>query len=161
MTTAKTLTQSSSRARLKNSAVTVVLIILTCVFLWSSLGLSRLSAWIPQLVLATTLLVLLFQLAHEIRSSKQSEMTGDGAGLAAVLQVMAWIALMLVLVWLTGVSIGAALFCLLYMRFYAGEQWWISAGLAVVLGAGVQLFFGSLMQVPLYQGIVLPILMST
>ena len=161
MTTAKTLTQSSSRARLKNSAVTVVLIILTCVFLWSSLGLSRVSAWIPQLVLSTTLLVLLLQLAHEVRAPKQPEMTGDGAGLAAVLQVMAWIALMLVLVWLTGVSIGAALFCLLYMRFYAGEQWWISAGLAVVLGAGVQLFFGSLMQVPLYQGIVLPILMST
>jgi len=147
----------------RNSWTTVALIVVTSVFLWSSLGLSRVSAWIPRLILSGTLVLLLLQLAKEFAGTKQAVLSmpvSEQTGMNSMLPALAWIGTTLLSVWLFGMSMGAALFCLAYLRFHAGERWPISVAFALGLGLGVQLLFGTFMQITLYQGIVLPLLMS-
>ena len=158
MTGGKARKKITVGSRLRGSIFSVCLIMLTCIFLWSSQELSRVSAWVPQLILSTTLILLLLQLARELQEPKQRE--GEATEIAALLRVWLWIVWMLLVVGLTGVSVGAALFCLVYMRFYAGERWPAAAAFSAGLGLGVQLFFGTLMQVSLYPGIIFPGLMN-
>lgn len=157
--TGRTHEMKNALRLLLQSSMTISLIVVCCVFLWSSLGLSRVSAWVPRLILSTTLILLLLQLVREFRESGHPEEDGGAHGFAAVGPVLLWIVTMLLFVWLAGVSIGAALFCLAYMRIYAREHWLVAAGFAICLGLVVHLFFGTLMQVSLYQGVILPFLM--
>lgn len=140
--------------------MTIALIVVTSVFLCSSLTLGRVSAWIPQLILSATLVLLLLQLARELFGSKQTVLPGrvvDSSELKPMLPALIWILTMLLMVWLWGIALGAALFCLAYLRWHAGERWWVSLVFALGLGLGVQLLFGTFMQIPLYPGFLLPI----
>jgi len=143
----------------KSSWMTIALILVTFLFLWSSLGLGRVSAWIPQAILSTTLVLLLLQLAKEFVGRKQaisSTAIPEKVGETSMLPALTWIATMILAVWLSGVTIGVALYCLAYFRWHAGECWQVSVAFALGLGLGVQLSFGTIMQITLYQGILLP-----
>jgi len=140
------------------SWMTIMLIVATSVFLWSSLTLGRVSAWIPQVILSATLVLLLLQLAFELFGSKQivlSGRVGDETGLNPMLPALIWIVTMLLLVGLLGVTLGAALFCLTYLRWHASERWSVSLVFALGLGLGVQLLFGTFMQISLFPGFLL------
>ena len=153
-------TSGSIQQRIRaGSWITMTLIVVTSVFLCSSLTLGRVSAWIPQVILSATLVLLLLQLAHELFGSKRfvlSGRVGGNSGLNPMLPALIWIVTMLLLVWLLGVTLGAALFCLAYLRWYASERWRVSMAFALGLGLGVQLLFGTLMQISLYPGFLLP-----
>ena len=148
------------RFSFKKSWMTMALIVISCVFLWSSFGLSRVSAWIPQLVMGIGLVFLLLQLASEVLTQKQAGPSAKSPAEAAnsVPSALMWIGLMLVSVWLLGITIGAAWFCLAYLRWHAHERWPLCIGFALSLGVGVQLFFDLLMQTSLYRGLILSLL---
>jgi len=152
----------ASQNNCRDSWMTVALIVITSLFLWSSLGLGRVSAWIPQVILSSTLVFLFLQLAKEFAGRKKAVLSmaaSEESGETSMLPALAWIGAMLLAVWLSGVTIGATLFCLGYLRWHAGERWPICLVFGLSLGLGVQLFFGTFMQITLYQGIVLSILM--
>ena len=145
------------------SWVTITLLLATIVFLWLSLELSRVSAWIPQVVLSATLLFLLLQLGREFlewKSATTSGKFGSSGDVKSMLPALSAIGTMILAVWLSGVAIGATLFCLVYLRWYADERWWVSIGLALGLGLGVQLLFNTLMRIDLYQGVVVWLLIT-
>lgn len=139
----------------QSSWITVTLIVVTSLFLWSSLGLGRVSAWIPQVILTPTLVFLLLQLMKEFFDRKQAisaTASPEKTGNASMLSALTWIGAMLLAVWISGLSLGSAFFCLAYLRWHAGERWQVSIAFALGLGFGLQLIFHALMQIKLYQG---------
>ena len=156
MTSSKTSKNPTQHPRLQKSGMTIVLIAICCLFLWSSFGLSRVSAWIPQWVLCISLVFLILQLASEISSQKppSSPAESPGMGTYSMFSALMWIGMMLVLVWLLGITIGAALFCFSYLRWHARERWSLCIWFALALGWGVYLFFEALMQMTLYRGML-------
>jgi len=68
--------------------------------------------------------------------------------------VLAWLGALPLLLWLCGMTVGVAVYCALYLRRHAGESLLFSLSFAVLLGAVVQLLFGTLMQVWHYPGLI-------
>jgi hypothetical protein len=156
------------------------LLLLTGALLAASLPLSRLAGWIPRTVLATTLLLLILQLVlalrapanrpgktmpaadpgvtdiepaipQETRSTVPASPVPESCGISP-LHAIAWVAALPLAILLLGVTVGAALFCVAYLRWHAAENWRVSSLFAVALGAAMQLVFGTLFQAGLYPG---------
>jgi len=124
--------------------------------LWTSFGLGHTSAWVPQWVLAITLILLLFQLVRELsaarNASAQTRMpTADGRRKRAV-AALVWLGLLLLLTWLFGTAPGGALFCCAWLRWHAGEPWPVSLAIAAALGIALWLLFTVFLSVGLYPG---------
>jgi hypothetical protein len=136
--------------------LTLVFIGLAGTMLWSTLGLSRVSGWIPQVVLAATLVLLLLQFVLDWRAASQPvAQAGDPGGTrrrgwAAVV----WVASLLLATWLLGVVLGGTLFCFAWLRWHAGERRRLCALFAAVLGLALWLVFGVLLRAELYPGLL-------
>ncbi len=133
------------------STMTLFFIALTVLFLWVSFSLSRTSAMISQAVLTVTLVFLLVQFVLDRRNPRPVH---RGVRNGGVLTAIAWISALPAACWLLGIPIGAGLFCLLWMRWRAGERWQFSAVFALLLAISVQALFGLLLQSDLYQGLL-------
>lgn len=130
--------------------------------LWASFGLSRASAWVPQWVLAITLILLLLQLARELLAAPHALLqTGlpatDGRRKRAM-AALAWLGVLLLLTWLLGTAPGGALFCCAWLRWHAGEPWPLTLGIAAGLGMVLWLLFSESLGVSLYAGLLWPYL---
>lgn len=142
------------------SWLTIVFTTWVLLMLWASMGLSSASAWIPRLVLSTTLICLLLQLVSEFRAARtllpeNQPLVGDGRG-GRTVAAIAWLALLLLLTWLLGVALASALFCLAWLRWYAGEHWLTSLILSTGLGLVLWLLFSVLLGASLYSGVLWP-----
>jgi len=134
--------------------------------LWASTGLSRASAWMPQLVLGFTLLLLVLQLYRDFRTSsfpgvaeadgEQAGKPGSGAG--RLLGALGWFLLLLLLIVLCGVAVGGALFCAAWLRWHARENRLFSGLVAACLGLAMWGLFVVLLGLGLYPGVVWPAL---
>jgi ABC-type transport system involved in cytochrome c biogenesis permease subunit len=131
--------------------MTLFFIALTVLFLWVSFSLSRTSAMIPQVVLTVTLVFLLVQFVLDRRNPRPVR---QGVRDGGVLMAIAWISALPAACFLFGVPVSAGLFCLLWMRWQAGERWQISIVFALLLGISVQALFRLLLQADLYQGLL-------
>jgi hypothetical protein len=136
-------------------ALTLAFIVLAGAMLWSTFGLSRVSGWIPQVVAAATLALLLLQLALDWRAAAT-----PGAGTDTVAgrrrrewAAIGWISSLLLAAWLLGVVCGSALFCFAWLRWHAGERWGLCALFAAALGLALWLVFGVLLRAELYAGL--------
>ena len=107
-----------------STAITLVLLAVTAGFLWSSLSVGQTASWIPQWVLAATSLVLLLQLAADIRDhfSRPDDQSLPGAADGqSAWPALLWLGLMLLALWLLGVSSGrGAILRRLYALVRAG-----------------------------------------
>jgi len=144
------------------SWLTIVFAAWVSLMLWTSFGLSRASAWVPQWVLATTLIVLLLQLVRQLLAARNAlAQTGmhavDGRRKRAV-AAMAWLSVLLLLTWLLGTAPGGALFCCAWLRGHAGEPWPLTLGIAAGLGMVLWLLFSELLGISLYAGLLWPYL---
>ena len=142
------------------SWLTIVFTAWVLLMLWASIGLGSASAWIPRLVLSTTLICLLLQLVSEFRAARKSlpqarRLTADGRGGRTVLAI-AWLVLLLLLTWLFGVAWASAFFCLAWLRWYARENWLTSLILSAGLGLMLWLLFSVLLGASLYSGAMWP-----
>lgn len=126
--------------------------------LWASFGLSRASAWVPQWVLAITLILLLLQLAHELlaapNASAQMRMQASDGRHKRAMAALVWLVLLLLLTWLLGTAPGGALFCCAWLRWHAGERWPLAVGTATGLGIALWVLFSVLLGVGLYAGLL-------
>lgn len=148
------------------SGLTLLFIALVVLMLAAALGLSRVSAWIPLIVLSLTLALLLWQLAAELLARRggfgSAPARREGAGPDArgrrALAVIAWIGLLLLLSWLAGVVAGTTLFSIAWLRWHARERWPASLAQAAGLGLALWLVFGRILGSGLYPGVLLPLL---
>jgi len=148
------------------SGLTLAFIALVALMLAAALGLSRVSGWIPLIVLSVTLALLLWQLAAELlahrgrfsRAPARPEGSGPDARGRRALAVIAWIGLLLLLSWLAGVVAGTTLFSLAWLRWHARERWPASLAQAAGLGLALWLVFGRILGSGLYPGVLLPLL---
>lgn len=128
--------------------------------LWASFSLSHNSAWVPQWVLAITLVLLLLQLATEWWASRnapiQAPMPEHRRGRA--MTAAAWLAVLLLLTWTLGSALGGAVFCCAWLRGHAAERWPVSVAIAAILGIALWLLFTALFGVGLYPGVMGPYL---
>jgi len=121
--------------------------------------LSKIAGWIPRLVLSITLLLLLIQLFLDVRrrvyGPAPDTAPNPGPEIASMGPAVAWITALAPLLWLFGISVGAAIFCLGFMRWNAGESWRFSTAFAVGLGFTLQIIFTHVLQLTLYSGVLL------
>ena len=141
------------------SWLTIVFTVWVLLMLWASIGLGSASAWIPRLVLSATLICLLLQLVSEFRTAMnslpQTRVVADGRGGRTAVAI-AWLALLLLLTWLFGVTLASAFFCLAWLRWYARENWRTSLILSTGLGLVLWLLFSVLLDARLYSGALWP-----
>jgi hypothetical protein len=137
-------------------ALTLAFIGLSGAMLWSTLGLSRVSGWIPQVVLAATLALLLLQFGLDWRAAAAPAVHPDDSGQRRRREwaAAAWIGSLLLAAWLLGVVFGCALFCFAWLRWHAGERRRLCALFAAVLGLALWLVFGVLLRAELYPGLL-------
>jgi hypothetical protein len=148
------------------SGLTLAFIALVALMLAAALGLSRVSGWIPLIVLSLTLALLLWQLAAELLARRagfsgapaRREGSGPDARGRRALAVIAWIGLLLLLSWLAGVVAGTTLFSIAWLRWHARERWSASLAQAAGLGLALWLVFGRILGSGLYPGVLLPLL---
>jgi hypothetical protein len=133
------------------SWLTLAFLVLASSMLASTFTLSRPSAWVPRIMLSTTLGLLLWQLVAELRSPADR---AKGSGGRRARAAGAWICLLLALAWLLGAVAGSAAFCLCWLRWHAGERWLTSLVVALALGLALWVFFGVLPGTPLYPGAI-------
>ena len=150
--------------------MTFVLAIITTWFLQESLGLSSVASIVPRAVISLTLLLLIVQLLLDLKisSSSQSPAAGTtvvhaGAGIPVDRRtpawfVILWITILPAAIWLFGVVAGAAIFCLVFLKWYAFECWKISLAFAITLGFVLQLLFAFLFKITLYGGMIIQVL---
>ncbi|MDX1381029.1 MAG: tripartite tricarboxylate transporter TctB family protein [Xanthomonadales bacterium] len=141
-------------------ALTLAFIVLAGGMLWSTVGLSRVSGWIPQVVLAATLALLLLQSVLDWRAAAIPD-PAPGASADRRRREWAaagWIGSLLLAAWLLGVVIGGALFCCAWLRWHAGERWRTAAVFGTALGLALWLVFGVLLRSALYPGLLSRIL---
>ena len=148
------------------SGLTLAFIALVALMLAAAAGLSRVSGWIPLIVLSATLVLLLWQLAVELLAARSGEPGKQGSGAAPgadrsgrrASAAVAWIGALLLLSWLTGVVAGASVFSLAWLRWHARERWGSSAAQAAALGLALWLVFGQILGTGLYPGALWPLL---
>jgi Tripartite tricarboxylate transporter TctB family len=157
------------------SGLTLAFIALVILMLAAAAGLSRVSGWIPLVVLSATLLLLLWQLAVEVLAARQAQVGDQGSDQAGAKEgdgwtafadprdrraaaAIAWIGLLLLLSWLAGVIAGTALFSLAWLRGHARERWAPSLAQAAGLALVLWLVFGPILGSGLYPGVLWPLL---
>lgn len=148
----------------RQSGVVLGLALVAVALLSASYSLSRVAGWIPRSVLAVTLGLIVIQLGLDVRermrvapsTAPQAMNPGEPASLrlGSLTEAVAvlWVAGALLALLLFGMTAGSALFACMFLRVYAGESWWSSAGFALALAACVQLLFGLVLQATLYPG---------
>ena len=153
---------SGARAFPPGSWLTIAFAAGVALLLWASFSLSRASAWVPQWVLAITLVLLLLQLAGELLASRsavaQTRMQAANGRRTRTVAAAAWLSVLLLLTWLLGTAPGGALFCCAWLRWHAGEPWPLTLGIAAGLGMVLWLLFSELLGVGLYAGVFWPYL---
>jgi len=141
----------------------------TALLLWQSLGLSPVASLIPRFVLLFTLLLLLVEIALELKPSRTPGANIAGSRSEAEplprrperpamapqqpWRVICWIAVLPLATWLFGVIAGGALFCMAFLRWRSRESWLYSLTVALVLGLVLQVLFSWVFQAGLYQGL--------
>ncbi len=155
---------------IQRSWMTLVLTISTSWFLLGSLGLSRVASIVPRVILSLTLVLLIVQLLLDLKSSSSSQSAAAGtladhagAGIPVDRRtpawfVILWITILPVAIWLFGVVAGAAIFCLVFLKWYAFESWKISLAFAITLSFVLQLLFAFIFKITLYGGIIIQVL---
>ena len=144
------------------SWLTIVFAAGVSLMLWTSFGLSRASAWVPQWVLAISLILLLLQLARELLAARnalaQTGMHAANGRRRRAVAAAAWLGLLMLLAWMLGIALGGALFCFAWLRGHAGEPWPLTLGIAAGLGMVLWLLFSELLGISLYAGLLWPYL---
>jgi len=138
--------------------LTLAFIGLAGTMMLSTLDLSRVSRWIPQIVLGATLALLLLQFVLDWRDSAtpvpQAGVGGEQRRRERA--AAAWIGGLLLATWLLGVVFGCTLFCFAWLRWHANERWQLCVVFAAALALVLWLVFGALLRSELYPGLVLP-----
>lgn len=75
------------------------------------------------------------------------------AGKAAWAQALAWVALFIVLLWVTGLFVTAGVFAFAYLRWGASRSWLFAAVYAVVMTGVLYLALAHLLVVPVPEGV--------
>ena len=121
-------------------------------------------------ILLATLLILVMQLMVEFRSGMYHQKQNDESRIPAergvkphssgkvpalvILRIFALVPL----IWLFGMSVGTALFCLVYLRWHGEESWKFSIIFSLVLGFILHIVFTWLLHIALYPGAITRVL---
>lgn len=135
-----------------------------------SLDLSQVAARVPGIIVPGTLLLLIVQLiiesgvfGHSLEKKGTPGSIGTDFGeqsetLAPFSQRFllsaSWVSLLTVSAWLLGLVLGPALFCLVFLRWFAGQSWRFSLGYAAVVLLFVLSMFSLLLKVSPYPGVI-------
>jgi len=154
--------------------ITLFLTVLTSWFLLDSFYLSKTATSIPQLIISGTLLLLIIQLVIDLGLIWQAVPVERGVDKLPsdpnpqrpdrprqprqFLFSIFWITLLASLVWLLGLSIASFLFCLIFLRWSAGESWTMSIIYSVVLALLVSSVFFFLSSITPYRGVLAGVL---
>lgn len=118
---------------------------------------------VPALVVASLVLlrevkavVLRKQVTHGERPAGEDAPTEQSR--TAEIVALAWLAVLVVCVYVLGMLVGSGLFLLAFLRIYGRERWFLNLSITAVLLALMYFVFADLFGIRLYEGLVPPLL---
>lgn len=78
----------------------------------------------------------------------------DKKELKKALQILAWLIILLVLIYIAGHLGGIILFLFMFLKFVSEEPWKISVGVSAGVTLGLYVLFEKILLIPLYRGFI-------
>lgn len=69
-------------------------------------------------------------------------------------QLLIWMIILMLMIYLVGQVVGIALFLIAFLRFASHERWILSIILGVLVTAGLHVLFEMILRIALYEGVV-------
>lgn len=141
----------------------LLLIVLLVVFFVATLGYKPVTRRAPLVVMIPLAIMLVGQLAVLVKKFKQSRAENvenslfskiDTRKLRKAAQLLLWMALLIVMIYLAGHAGGVALFLILFLRFASRERWVLSISLGLGVTAALYVLFEVVLRIALYPGAI-------
>ena len=144
---------------LGNLIFTVILFLISCVLLISTISYPFKARLFPMITLSVALALLIVQIFHEFRAlkgAKGDEKKGEEEAFSVKhLAILLWLLVTVVMLWVLGFMGTVVILPFVYLRFYK-ESWILSISIAVGCGIFFYGVFGWGLHMNLYPGIILP-----
>jgi hypothetical protein len=141
----------------------LLLIILLVVFFIAMIDYKPVTRRAPLVVmipLALMVLVETVKIVQKLRVQKRENSTQtfwprlDRKKLSKALQILAWLIVLLVLIYFAGHLGGIILFLFVFLKFVSKEPWKISVGVSAGVTLGLYVLFEKILMIPLYRGVI-------
>jgi len=141
----------------------LLLIALLVIFFIALIGYKPVTRRAPLVVMIPLSLMVLgetFRITQKLRALKRENATQtlfprlDKEKLTKALQILAWLIILLVMIYFAGHIGGIVLFLFIFLKFVSEEPWKIAMGVSGGVTLGLYLLFEKILQIPLYRGAV-------
>lgn len=141
----------------------LLLIVLLVIFFVASLGYKPVTRRAPLIVMIPLAMMLVGQFVVLVRKLKHGGAktvesfllpTIDAKKLRKAGELLLWMALLMLMIYLAGHAGGIALFLILFLRFASRERWFLSISLALAVTAALHVLFEVVLKIVLYPGAI-------
>lgn len=142
----------------------LVLVALLMVFFVALLGYKPVTRRAPLLVMIPLSLMVLgetIRVLQKLRSQKRENSAAsffipdfDRKMLKKAIQILAWLIVLLIIIYLAGHIGGIALFLCIFLKYVSGEPWRISLGVSAGVTLGLYVLFEKILMIPLHRGAI-------
>jgi hypothetical protein len=139
------------------------LVALLVVFFIALIGYKPVTRRAPLVVMIPLSLLVLgetIRITQKLRSLKRENSTQtllprlDKKELKKALQILAWLIILLVMIYFAGHIGGIILFLFMFLKFVSAEHWKIAVGVSAGVTLGLYVLFEKILLIPLYRGFI-------
>ena len=139
------------------------LVALLVVFFIALIGYKPVTRRAPLVVMIPLSLLVLgetIRITQKLRSLKRENSTQtllprlDKKELKKALQILAWLIILLVMIYFAGHIGGIILFLFMFLKFVSAEPWKIAVGVSAGVTLGLYVLFEKILLIPLYRGFI-------
>ena len=148
------------QADLLFSLLLIVLLVVFFIALIDYKPVTRRAPLVVMIPLALMVLVETVKIIQKLRTLKRENSTQtflprlDKKKLGKALQILAWLIVLLIMIYFTGHLGGIILFLFVFLKFVSKEPWKISVGVSAGVTMGLYVLFEKILLIPLYRGAI-------
>ena len=148
------------QADLLFSLLLIVLLVVFFIALTDYKPVTRRAPLVVMIPLAFMVLVETVKIIGKLRTLKRADATQtflprlDKKKLGKALQILAWLIVLLIMIYFAGHLGGIILFLFVFLKFVSKEPWKISVGVSAGVTMGLYILFEKILMIPLYRGAI-------
>ena len=148
------------QADLLFSLLLIVLLVVFFIALTDYKPVTRRAPLVVMIPLAFMVLVETVKIIGKLRTLKRADTTQtflprlDKKKLGKALQILAWLIVLLIMIYFAGHLGGIILFLFVFLKFVSKEPWKISVGVSAGVTMGLYILFEKILMIPLYRGAI-------
>jgi hypothetical protein len=143
-----------SASRPGQVAVTVSLLGFAILIAVLSAGLGPVARIVPLSVVFPVIALLLYQIGRELSQRPDARAEVTPPRIDGERRMLAWLIALAVLVYALGITVGGAVFVVLYLKFESGETWFVSAASSFAVAVILRGVFAELLGISLEGGLL-------